>query len=48
VLIDSSVWIYRHEQDPEFGVVAGRVIDALEHGTFRDVISELTLIGRRI
>ncbi len=44
VLIDSSVWIYHFEQHPEFGVAAGRVIDALEEGAFRGVISELTLM----
>lgn len=44
VLIDSSVWIYHFEQHPEFGAAAGRVIEALEEGAFRAVISELTLL----
>jgi len=42
VLIDSSVWIYHFEQHAEFGVAAGRVIELLEEGAFRGVISELT------
>ena len=42
VLIDSSVWIYHFEQHAEFGVAAGRVIELLEEGAFRGVISALT------
>ncbi len=44
VLIDSSVWIYHFEQHAEFGVAAGRVIELLEEGACRGVISELTLL----
>ena len=44
VLIDSSVWIYHFAQHAEFGVAAGRVIELLEEGAFRGVISELTLL----
>ena len=44
VLIDSSVWIYHFEQHPEFGEAAGKVIESLEEGRFRGVVSELTLL----
>jgi predicted nucleic acid-binding protein len=44
VLIDSSVWIYHFEQHAEFGVAAGRAVEALEEGAFRGVASELTLL----
>jgi predicted nucleic acid-binding protein len=44
VLIDSSVWIYHFEQHPEFAVAAGRVVQSLEEGHFRGVVSELTLL----
>jgi hypothetical protein len=44
VLIDSSVWIYHFEQHPEFSPAAGRLIESLEEGLFRAVVSELTLL----
>ncbi|MGH8208488.1 MAG: type II toxin-antitoxin system VapC family toxin [Steroidobacteraceae bacterium] len=44
ILIDSSVWIYHFEQHRQFGPAAGRVIEALEEGRFRGVVSELTLL----
>jgi predicted nucleic acid-binding protein len=44
VLIDSSVWIYHFEQHPEFALAAGRVLESLEAGRFRGVVSELTLL----
>jgi predicted nucleic acid-binding protein len=44
VLIDSSVWIYHFEQHPEFSPAAGRVIESLEEGRFRGIVSELTLL----
>jgi len=44
VLIDSSVWIYHLEQHSEFGPAAGKVIESLEDGRFRGVVSELTLL----
>jgi uncharacterized protein len=44
VLIDSSVWIYHLEQHSEFGEVAGNIIESLEDGRFRGIVSELTLL----
>lgn len=44
VLIDSSVWIYHFEEHRQFGRPAGRVIEALEQGRFRGIVSELTLL----
>ena len=44
VFIDSSVWRYHFEQHPEFSPAAGRLIEALEEGRFRAVVSELTLL----
>jgi predicted nucleic acid-binding protein len=44
VLIDSSVWIYHFEQHPEFAGAAGQVIQSLEEGRFRGIVSELTLL----
>jgi predicted nucleic acid-binding protein len=44
ILLDSSVWICHFEQDAQFGAAAGRVIEALEEGRFRGVVSELTLL----
>ena len=44
VLIDSGVWIYHFEQHPEFSPAAGRLLEALEEGRFRAVVSELTLL----
>jgi hypothetical protein len=44
VLIDSSVWIYHFEQHPEFAAAAGGVVQSLEQGRFRGIVSELTLL----
>src|SRR4029077_8763742 len=44
VLIDSNAWFYHFEQHAEFGVAAGRAVEALEEGAFRGVTSELTLL----
>lgn len=44
VLIDTAVWIYHFEQNPEFAAPAGRVIETLEAGKFRGTASELTLL----
>jgi predicted nucleic acid-binding protein len=44
VLIDSSVWIYHFEQHAQFARAAGRVIQLVEEGRFRGVVSELTLL----
>jgi predicted nucleic acid-binding protein len=44
VLIDSGVWIYHLEQHPQFARAAGNVIELLEEGRFRGVVSELTLM----
>ena len=44
VLIDSSVWIYHFEQHAEFAAAAGRVVQSLEEGHFRGIVSELTLL----
>jgi predicted nucleic acid-binding protein len=44
VLIDTSVWIHHLENHPEFGLPAGRVIESLEEGRFRGIVSELTLL----
>jgi predicted nucleic acid-binding protein len=44
VLIDSSVWIYHFEAHRQLGRSADRVIEALEEGRFRGVVSELTLL----
>lgn len=44
VLIDTSVWIYHLEQNPQFKGPAGRVIEALEANRFRGIGSELTLL----
>jgi predicted nucleic acid-binding protein len=44
VLIDSSVWIYHFEAHRQLGHSADRVIEALEEGRFRGVVSELTLL----
>ena len=44
VLIDSSVWIYHFEQHPEFARAAGQVIQSLEEGRFRGIVSELSLL----
>jgi predicted nucleic acid-binding protein len=44
VLIDSSVWIYHFEQHPEFAAAAGGVVQSLEQGRCRGIVSELTLL----
>lgn len=44
VLIDSSVWIYHFEQHPDLAHAAGQVIQSLEEGRFRGIVSELTLL----
>jgi predicted nucleic acid-binding protein len=44
VLLDTSIWIYHLEANPEFGDVAGKVIAALERGVFRGALSELSLM----
>lgn len=44
VLIDTSVWIYHFEQNPQLAAPAGRVIEGLEAGKFRGIASELTLL----
>ncbi|MBV8398021.1 MAG: type II toxin-antitoxin system VapC family toxin [Acetobacteraceae bacterium] len=44
VLLDSSVWIYHFEQHPHFARAAGQVIESLEEGRFRGIVSELTLL----
>jgi uncharacterized protein len=44
VLIDSCVWIYHFEQHPEFAAAAARVVQSLEEGHFRGIVSELTLL----
>jgi predicted nucleic acid-binding protein len=44
VLIDTSIWIYHLEQNPEFAPAAGRIIEDLEEGRFRGIASELTLL----
>jgi uncharacterized protein len=42
VLIDTSVWIYHLEQNPQFAALAGQVIECMQEGKFRGVSSELT------
>jgi predicted nucleic acid-binding protein len=44
VLIDTSVWIYHFEQNPQLAAPAGLVIESLEAGKFRGIASELTLL----
>jgi len=44
VLIDTSIWIYHLEQNPEFAPAAGRIVEDLEEGRFRGIASELTLL----
>lgn len=44
VLIDTSVWIYHLEQNPQFAAAAGRVIECMQDGKFRGMSSELTLL----
>ena len=44
LLLDTSIWIYHLEQHAEFAAAAGRVIEGLESGKFRGVVSELTLL----
>lgn len=44
VLIDTGIWIYHFEQNPDFAAPAGKVIEALEAGKFHGVGSELTLL----
>lgn len=44
VLLDTCVWIYHFEQHPLFGAAAGKVIETLEEGRFRGILSELTLL----
>jgi predicted nucleic acid-binding protein len=44
VLIDTSIWIYHFEQNPQLAAPAGRVIEGLEAGKFRGIASELTLL----
>ena len=45
VLIDTSIWIYHFEQNPEYAQAAAQVIERLEDGKFRGIASELTLLG---
>lgn len=44
VLIDTSIWIYHFEQNPEFALAAAQVIERLEDGKFHGVASELMLL----
>jgi predicted nucleic acid-binding protein len=44
VLIDTGIWIYHFENNPEFGAAAAQIIAALEDGKIRGVASELTLL----
>jgi predicted nucleic acid-binding protein len=44
VLIDTSIWIYHFEQNPEYAPAAAQVIERLEDGKFRGIASELTLL----
>jgi predicted nucleic acid-binding protein len=44
VLLDTSIWIYHLEANPEFGEMAGKVITALERGVFQGALSELSLM----
>lgn len=44
ILLDSSVWIYHLEGHSRFGSAAGRVIEGVEEGRFRGIVSELTLL----
>jgi predicted nucleic acid-binding protein len=44
ILIDTSVWIYHFEAHPHFGTAAGEIIESLEAGQFRGIVSELTLL----
>jgi predicted nucleic acid-binding protein len=44
VLIDTSIWIYHFEQNPEYARAAAQVIERLEDGKFRGIASELTLL----
>jgi predicted nucleic acid-binding protein len=44
ILLDTSVWIYHFEQNPEFCEAAGSVIEQLEAGRFQGIASELTLL----
>jgi uncharacterized protein len=44
VLIDTSIWIYHFEQNPEYARPASQVIERLEDGKFRGIASELTLL----
>jgi uncharacterized protein len=44
VLIDTSIWIYHFEQNPEYARAAAQVIERLEDGKFCGVASELALL----
>jgi uncharacterized protein len=44
VLIDTSIWIYHFEQNPEYARAAAQVFERLEDGKFRGIASELTLL----
>ena len=44
VRIDTSIWIYHFEQNPEYAPAATQVIERLEDGKFRGIASELTLL----
>jgi predicted nucleic acid-binding protein len=44
VLIDTCIWIYHFEQHPQLARPAGEIIECLEQGKFRGVVSELTLL----
>jgi predicted nucleic acid-binding protein len=44
VLIDTAIWIHHFERHTLFGSAAGKIIEDLEAGKFRGVVSELTLL----
>jgi predicted nucleic acid-binding protein len=48
VLIDTNVWLYHLEQNPEFGSAAAEVLAAMERGDFQGIVSELTLLELQV
>jgi predicted nucleic acid-binding protein len=48
VLIDTNVWLYHLEGNPEFGDAASEVISAMERGVFQGIVSELTLMELQV
>lgn len=44
VLIDTSIWIYHFEQHPKLADAAASVLEAVESGRVKGVVSELTLL----